>query len=40
MQLNNTIANLKIQSEVIDDEKNRLKSVEQETSAAQFEKIT
>lgn len=40
MQLNNTIANLKLQSEKIDDEKNRLKSVEQETSAQQFEKIT
>jgi len=28
MQLNNTIANLKIQHEMIDDEKNRLKSQE------------
>jgi hypothetical protein len=40
MQLNNEIANLKSESEKIDDEKNRLKSEEQENSQKQFFKIT
>jgi len=40
MTLNNTLAQLKIKSENIDDEKNKLKSQEQENSSAQFEKIT
>lgn len=40
MQLNNEIANLKKKSELIDDEKNKLKNLEQENSTQQFEKIT
>lgn len=40
MQLNNEIANLKKKSELIDDERNKLKNQEQENSTQQFEKIT
>lgn len=40
MSLNNEIANLKKKSERIDDEKNKLKNLEQENSTQQFEKIT
>ena len=40
MQLNNEIAQLKQESEHIDDEKNRLKSQEQENSQKQSQKIT
>lgn len=40
MQLNNEIANLKKSVEEYDDEKNRLKSLEQENSSQAMEKIT
>lgn len=40
MQLNNEIANLKKSCEEYDDEKNRLKSLQQENSSQAMEKIT
>lgn len=40
MQLNNKIANLKMESEKIDDEKTTLKNQLQDNASAQFERIT